>query len=107
MVQGGSWKAAVEEQQRILAEHGPELSMEVLSDMPVLHACITEALRMFPPLIMLLRLAKTSFSVTDSKGKTFVIPKVGEPALSLLPSQIHQAYTLYFGVATCLWIFCP
>ena len=76
MVQGGSWRAAVEEQQRILAQHGPELSMEVLSDMPVLHACITEALRMYPPLIMLLRLAKSSFCVTDSKGQTFTIPKV-------------------------------
>ena len=67
----------MEEQQRIVAQYGPELSMEVLSDMPVLHACITEALRLFPPLIMLLRLAKTSFSVTDSKGQTFDIPKVG------------------------------
>ncbi|KAK9862266.1 hypothetical protein WJX84_003669, partial [Apatococcus fuscideae] len=90
---GGSWRAAVEEQQRILAQHGPELSMEVLNDMPVLHACITEALRMYPPLIMLLRLAKTSFSVTDSKGRTFVIPKGHITATS--PGFQHQIPTLF------------
>ena len=35
-----------------------------------------EALRLFPPLIMLLRQAKAPFAVTTSQGKTYVIPKV-------------------------------
>ena len=43
----------------------------------VLERCMMEALRLFPPLIMLLRLAKAPFAVTTSKGKTHVIPKVG------------------------------
>ena len=43
----------------------------------VLERVMMEALRLFPPLIMLLRLAKAPFAVTTSKGKTHVIPKVG------------------------------
>lgn len=59
-----SWDACVEEQRRIVAEHGEELSVEVLGKMEVLHACITEALRMYPPLIMMMRYAKQPFNVT-------------------------------------------
>ncbi len=51
--------------------------MEILSSMDVLHRNITEALRMYPPLIMLLRQCHRSFSVTTSKGKQYVVPKVG------------------------------
>lgn len=43
----------------------------------VLERCMMEALRLFPPLIMLLRQAKAPFAVTTSQGKTYVIPKVG------------------------------
>ena len=42
----------------------------------VLHRNIQEALRLFPPLIILMRYVKETFSVTDSKGRQFVIPKV-------------------------------
>ena len=35
----------------------------------------TEALRLFPPLILLLREAKAPFSVTTSAGRTHLIPK--------------------------------
>jgi sterol 14alpha-demethylase len=42
----------------------------------VLHRNIQEAVRLFPPLIILLRYVKETFSVTDSKGRQFVIPKV-------------------------------
>ena len=42
----------------------------------VLERCMMEALRLFPPLIMLLRQAKAPFAVTTSQGKTHVIPKV-------------------------------
>lgn len=61
----------------MLKEFGPELELDLLDkSLPVLHRCITEALRMRPPLIMLLRYAKNDFNVTDSKGQTFVVPKV-------------------------------
>lgn len=39
-----------------------------------------ESLRLFPPLIMLLRQAKAPFAVTTSQGKTHVIPKVSSQA---------------------------
>lgn len=67
---------AIEEQQRVLREHGSELDQEVLNSMDVLHRNITEALRINPPLIMLMRQVKKSFAVTTSTGKTYVVPKV-------------------------------
>ena len=60
----------------MVQRRGEELSIDALNDMEVLGRNMTEALRLFPPLIMLLRAAKVSFTVTDSSGKTFVIPKV-------------------------------
>jgi sterol 14alpha-demethylase len=59
-----AWDACVEEQRQIIAEHGSELNVDVLDKMVVLHACITEALRMHPPLIMMLRYARQPFQVT-------------------------------------------
>jgi sterol 14alpha-demethylase len=59
-----AWDACVAEQRRIVAEHGVELTVEVLDKMKVLHACITEALRLHPPLIMMLRYARKAFEVT-------------------------------------------
>ena len=51
----------------------------------VLERCMMEALRLFPPLIMLLRQAKAPFAVTTSQGKTYVIPKVSALAAARLP----------------------
>lgn len=71
---------ALEEQQSVLRQHGTELNQEVLNTMDVLHRNITEALRINPPLIMLMRQVKKSFAVTTSTGKTYVVPKVGVQA---------------------------
>lgn len=68
--------AAVEEQAAILGRHGVELSMDVLGEMEVLHRNITEALRIHPPLLLVMRYAKTPFSVTTSQGRTFTVPAV-------------------------------
>ena len=67
---------ALEEQRRILKQHGDHIDVDVLNEMDVLHSNMTEVLRLFPPLILLMRMVKKSFSVTDSKGRQFVIPKV-------------------------------
>lgn len=69
------WKAAEEEQKRVIAERGKEINFDMLDSLDVLHRCIHEALRLGPPLIMLMRYAKEDFTVTTSKGKTYVIPK--------------------------------
>lgn len=68
-------KPAEEEQRRIMEQYGKEINMEVLNQMECLHMNIQEALRMNPPLIMLMRYAKESFSVSTSDGKQFVVPK--------------------------------
>jgi len=43
-----------------------------------LHNCMREALRMHPPLIMLMRYARRDIEITNREGKNFIIPKVEE-----------------------------
>ena len=45
----------LKEQKQIIAEHGEELNYEILSKMDFLHRGMKEALRLHPPLIMLMR----------------------------------------------------
>jgi hypothetical protein len=70
-------QAAEDEQRRVMSQHGDALDMDVLNSMDTLHLNIQEALRMNPPLLMLMRLAKEAFTITTSSGKTYTIPKVG------------------------------
>lgn len=97
-----SWDACVEEQRRIIAEHGEDLSIEVLGKMEILHACITEALRMYPPLIMMLRYAKQPFTVTGMartthSGATCLYKPAracdGRCAFALLPHSYNASDT--------------
>lgn len=76
LLQSTAMAAAIDEQKAIMAKFGDDLSIDVLSEMEVLHRNITEALRMHPPLLLVMRYAKQPFSVTTSKGKTYTIPKV-------------------------------
>jgi sterol 14alpha-demethylase len=69
------YAAAVEEQRRMLAQHGDTIDFDVLNSMDVLHRSIHEALRLGPPLPLVMRYAKESFTVTTSQGKEYVIPK--------------------------------
>ena len=71
-----SWyKKCCDEQVAVRSKNGEELNYEVLAQMDTLHLCIKEALRLHPPLIMLMRLAHEDFSVTDKDGRTFTVPK--------------------------------
>ena len=67
---------ALAEQQRVVQEFGAEISQEALNHMEALQRNITEALRINPPLTLLLRQVKKSFAVTTSSGKTHIVPKV-------------------------------
>lgn len=67
--------AAVDEQRRIMNTHADVIDFDVLNSMDILHRNIHEALRLGPPLIMVMRMAKESFTVTTSTGKQYVIPK--------------------------------
>jgi hypothetical protein len=49
---------------------------------------IQEALRIHPPLILLMRYAKEAFSVTTSGGKEVTIPKVGTGRWALGAGQL-------------------
>lgn len=70
------WQAKCEaEQKAVRASCGEALTFDSLSKMDTLHVCIKEALRLHPPLIMLMRLAHEDFSVTDREGRSFTVPK--------------------------------
>eukprot|EP00798_Chlamydomonas_sp_ICE-L_P003621 gene3621-13706_t len=90
---------AIEEQKRAMKEHGDALDFDILQGMDVMHRNITEALRMHPPLIMLLRYCKTAFNVTDSKGKEFVVPKgdvvAASPNFSHMLPHVFKNPTVY------------
>ncbi|XP_057516846.1 sterol 14-demethylase-like [Amaranthus tricolor] len=86
--------AVVEEQKTIMKKHGEYVDHDVLSEMEVLHRCIKEALRLHPPLIMLLRQSHSDFSVTTQDGKEYDIPKghivATSPAVANRLSHIYQ-----------------
>ncbi|KAF2545394.1 hypothetical protein F2Q70_00019754 [Brassica cretica] len=69
------FSAALDEQRKLMEKHGDKIDHDILSEMDVLYRCIKEALRLHPPLIMLMRASHCDFSVTARDGKTFDIPK--------------------------------
>jgi len=76
------------EQEAVIAKHGKELTFQTLASMDTLHVCIKEALRLHPPLVMLMRLAHEPFSVTDKDGRSFTVPKGDICCVS--PTFSHQ-----------------
>ncbi|KAJ9710027.1 hypothetical protein PVL29_001481 [Vitis rotundifolia] len=67
--------AVLDEQKNLMKKHGNKVDHDILSEMDVLYRCIKEALRLHPPLIMLLRSSHCDFSVTTRDGKEYDIPK--------------------------------
>ena len=63
------------EQRKIMEKHAGNIDFDILAEMDELHFAIKEALRMHPPLIMLLRQCHVPFKVTTTKGKEYVVPK--------------------------------
>lgn len=66
---------AVEEQKEVMKRHGNKIDHDILAEMDVLYRCIKEALRLHPPLIMLLRQSHGDFTVTTKEGEEYDIPK--------------------------------
>lgn len=66
---------ALDEQKNLMKKHGDKVDHDILSEMEVLYRCIKEALRLHPPLIILLRSSHSDFSVTTREGKQYDIPK--------------------------------
>ncbi|RRT67448.1 hypothetical protein B296_00024628, partial [Ensete ventricosum] len=67
--------AALEEQREIMRRHGDKVDHDILSEMDVLYRCIKEALRLHPPLIMLLRYSHDDFTIATKDGNEYDIPK--------------------------------
>ncbi|GLT74728.1 hypothetical protein SLA2020_465110 [Shorea laevis] len=67
--------AVLEEQKHLMEKHGDKVDHDILAEMDVLYRCIKEALRLHPPLIMLMRSSHSDFSVTTREGKKYDIPK--------------------------------
>ncbi|MFY9589136.1 MAG: cytochrome P450 [Actinomycetota bacterium] len=82
-------KAVVEELDRLYAD-GQEVSYQALREMPLLESAIKEALRLHPPLILLLRVAKQALEVGGFRIEpgTFV---AASPAVSnRLPEDFDE-----------------
>ena len=67
-----------------------ELDYEAVGNMEFLQNCVKESLRLFPPLIMLMRMAMQDIPTT-ANGKNYIIPKgdivIASPAVaSRMPS---------------------
>lgn len=77
---------------RVVAEldakwpRGEELTFEHVQSFDLLHNCVKEALRMHPPLIMLMRKVKQDVECKSHDGKRYTLPKgdivVTSPAVS-------------------------
>ncbi|KAK1311224.1 Sterol 14-demethylase [Acorus calamus] len=65
----------VEEQKLLMKKHGDKIDHDVLSEMDTLYRSIKEALRLHPPLIMLLRSSHNDFTVKTRDGIEYDIPK--------------------------------
>jgi sterol 14-demethylase len=75
------WRRLVEEQKTCMHRYGNNITHEALDGMKLLHNAIKEALRMFPPLILLMRKAQADVNfkgITIPKGDTVVV----SPALA-------------------------
>jgi len=75
-------KNCLDEQRLILSSRsstdggGVDITYEEVAKMDYLHNCIKEALRMEPPLIMLMRKAMQAVDLKDEKnGRTYTVPK--------------------------------
>uniref|UniRef100_A0A803MV87 Cytochrome P450 n=2 Tax=Chenopodium quinoa TaxID=63459 RepID=A0A803MV87_CHEQI len=87
------WLHAMEEQIRLMKKYGDAITYDALSEMHVLYRCIKEALRLHPPIPMLLRQSHKDFTVTIRKGDKYDIPKGHIIAVSpILSNRVPHIY---------------
>ncbi|KAE9454745.1 hypothetical protein C3L33_13291, partial [Rhododendron williamsianum] len=67
--------SVLDEQRNLVKKHGSSIDHDILSEMEVLYRCIKEALRLHPPVMMLLRTSHSDFTVKTREGKEYDIPK--------------------------------
>lgn len=67
-------KRILKEQEDVLKDASQPLDYDALNEMGLMHDCMREALRLCPPLILLIRKAMKDIPITAG-GQTYVIPK--------------------------------
>ncbi|KAI5084495.1 hypothetical protein GOP47_0000664 [Adiantum capillus-veneris] len=65
----------LDEQRDVIKRHGDKLDYDVLGEMDVLYRSIKEALRLHPPLILLLRYTHKDFAVKTREGDEYTVPR--------------------------------
>ncbi|KAH7296629.1 hypothetical protein KP509_26G031400 [Ceratopteris richardii] len=65
----------LDEQREVMSRHGDKLDYDILAEMDVLYRAIKEALRLHPPLILLLRYSHKDFVVKNREGNQYTVPK--------------------------------
>lgn len=68
-------RAVMEEQKQITKRYRDGLDYNVFLEMDTLHCCIKEAIRMHPPVPMLIRKVHKNFTVQTKEGKQYVVPQ--------------------------------
>jgi sterol 14-demethylase len=76
------------EQKEVLERHDGKMSLQALQEMDLLHRCMKETLRMYPPLVILMR---TAMETVQYKGYT--IPK-GD-IVAVCPPVSHRIPTIF------------
>uniref|UniRef100_A0ACD5V1D5 Uncharacterized protein n=1 Tax=Avena sativa TaxID=4498 RepID=A0ACD5V1D5_AVESA len=86
-------EAALEEQTQIIGKYQDRIDYNVLSEMGILHSCIKEAVRMYPPVPTLFRKVQKDISVRTEEGKEYGIPR-GNTLVNLvvLNGMLPQIY---------------
>jgi sterol 14-demethylase len=72
---------------------GEDITFDHIQQMDLLHNCVKEALRLQPPLIMLMRKVKRDVLVHQDDGKTYTVPKGDTVIVS--PALQHRLPEVY------------
>lgn len=78
----------LQEQEEVMKKYNNEINLDSLAEMDLLHNCVKETLRMYPPLIVLMRKCLESMCYTNAEGKEIIIPAGDIVAVS--PPVAHR-----------------
>ena len=81
MTKYGYQDALFKEQETSMGASTDPISVEDLNQMPLLHACVRETLRLKPPIMQMMRKVRKEFTV-KAGGKEYVIPAGNQVAVS-------------------------
>ena len=86
-------RVVVEQDELIGGDRSAPLDYDKVNEMELLHNCMREALRLCPPLVLLMRYAVKDFTVT-ANGKTFTVPQgdmvLVSPSVGMRVQQVFK-----------------